>query len=101
MPYIVETHHRDNTDDMRSNLRSVHLAYLDENIKQLLAAGAKLNEDGSIANGSFYILNTEDLNVAELIMSKEPYVLAGICEHILYNKWRKGYFNYERSIPKY
>jgi hypothetical protein len=50
--------------------------------------------DLSIANGSFYILNTEDLNVAELIMSKEPYVLAGICEHILYTKWRKGYFNY-------
>ena len=42
MPYIVETHHRDNTDDMRSNLRSVHLAYLDENINESLKPDDKL-----------------------------------------------------------
>ncbi len=52
MPYLVETHHRPDTEETRNNLRPEHLAYLDANVSKLLAAGAKLNDDGSVAPGS-------------------------------------------------
>ncbi len=100
MPYLVETHHRPNTEATRNELRPTHLAYLDSNAGKLLAAGAKLHDDGTVASGSFYILDVEERSAAEHLMNGEPYVLAGLCERIVYTRWRKGYFNFARQPAK-
>ncbi len=100
MPYLVETHHRPDTEDTRNKLRSEHLAYLDANVAKLLAAGAKLNDDASVAPGSFYIVDAEDRADAEAFMNAEPYVRAGLCERIVFTRWRKGYFNFVRQPAK-
>jgi hypothetical protein len=99
MPYLVETFHRSNTEDERSRLRADHLAFLDAYVETLLAAGAKLNDDGSVAPGSFYILAFEDRAAAEAFMASEPYVRAGICERIAFTRWRMGYFDHKRHRP--
>ena len=100
MPYIVETHHRPDTEAQRNELRPTHLAYLDANEAKLLVAGAKLHDDGSVASGSFYILDVEERAAAEKLMNDEPYTRAGLCERIVYTRWRKGYFNFARQVSK-
>jgi uncharacterized protein YciI len=100
MPYLVETHHRPDNEETRNNLRPEHLAYLDANVSKLLAAGAKLNDDGSVAPGSFYIVDTEDRAAAEAFMNGEPYSRAGLFERVVYTRWRKGYFDFKRQPAK-
>lgn len=54
MPYLVETSNRPDPQ-LRESLRSAHLAYLDGLLPLLVAAGARLSDDGTTAIGSFYI----------------------------------------------
>jgi len=97
MPYVIETRHRLGSNDIRQKIRPEHLEYLDKHVDKLLAAGAKLEDDGSPGMGSFYIFATEDRGVAEAFMNAEPYVLSGICEAVEYTRWRKGYFDFSRA----
>ena len=97
MPYVIETRHRPGSSDLRQKIRPEHLEYLDKHVGKLLAAGAKLEEDGSPGMGSFYIFATEDRSVAEAFMNAEPYFRSGICEVVEYTRWRKGYFDFART----
>lgn len=99
MPYLVDTVHGDDTAELRERVRPDHLAYLAEHMDLLLAAGAKLEDDGSVGSGSFYILNVEDRAAAEAFIAAEPYARAGLCVSVTYARWRKAIFNFAREIP--
>ena len=48
MPYLVYVKDKPDSLELRTELRPVHLAYLEANQEKLLAAGALLEDDGSV-----------------------------------------------------
>jgi uncharacterized protein YciI len=99
MPYLVETTNYADAAATRERLRPEHLDYLARNMHRLLAAGAKLSDDGTRPIGSFYMLDVEDRAEAGAFMAAEPYHEAGICETVTYARWRKAIFNFARELP--
>ena len=97
MPYLVDTVNRPDPE-LRETLRPAHLAYLDEHLDLLIAAGAKLDEAGPGTWGSFYILEVEDRAAAEAFIAGEPYFRGGLLASISYSRWRKGFFDHRRLV---
>jgi hypothetical protein len=96
MPYLIETSNDLTRPEDRERVRPSHLAYLDEQMHLLLAAGARLSDDGLSPIGSFYILDVEDRAAAEAFIAVEPYNKAGILVAVKYSRWRKAIFNFAR-----
>ena len=76
-----------------------HLAYLEANLPRLLAAGAKLRDDGTTAWGSVYIVDIEDRVAAEAFIAADPFDKAGLFATVAITRWRKGFFDYRR-VPQ-
>lgn len=97
MPYLIETANDLARPSDREQVRPAHLNYLDEQMHLLLAAGARLTDDGKAPTGSFYILAVEDRGAAEAFMAEEPYNRAGLLTSIRYSLWRKAIFDFGRQ----
>lgn len=96
MPYLLETtHHPD--DALRERLRNQHLAYLDSRLGVILAAGAKLSDDGQRPLGSAYILDVDSRAEAEAFLAAEPYMRGGLVAEVRCARWRRGYFDHRRQ----
>ena len=54
MPYLIDTSIDPAKAAERAQVRPRHLAYLSSKASLVLAAGAKLEDDGSAGSGSFY-----------------------------------------------
>jgi uncharacterized protein len=101
MPYLVDTVIPPELAERREALRKEHLAYLERTVASVLAAGAKLNEDGSVGNGSFFLLDFETEAEARNYISQDPYVEAGIVSAVSFTRVRKGFFDRRRAeAPK-
>lgn len=97
MPYLIETTNDPERPQDRERERPAHLAYLDEVMHLLLAAGARLTDDGKAPIGSFYIVDVEDRAAAEAFIGREPYSRAGLLVSVRYSRWRKAIFNFARQ----
>lgn len=95
MPYMIETFDKPDMGDLRQQLRPAHLDFLEENKKKLLACGAKLLDDGSTGEGSFYIVDFETREEAQAFIDLDPFTAGGLFERIVLNRWRKAYLNGE------
>jgi uncharacterized protein len=100
VPYLVDTIIPPSAAVRRSELRHAHLAYLEEHADTILAAGAKLLDDGAVGDGSFYLLDLETLADAQRFMSQDPYVVDGIVTTMSLKRVRNGFFDRRRTAPK-
>lgn len=100
MPFIVEATDRPNSAELRARVRPAHIAYLEANLDKLLAAGAKLADDGETATGSIYILATDSRAEAEAFVAADPFVIEGVLGGIVARRWRKAIFDHQSFIPK-
>jgi len=98
MPYAVITVDKPNTLDLRNRVRGEHLAYLEENRNRLLAAGAKIDDNGEGGYGGVIIVDTEDRAEAEAFIENDPFTKAGLFSGIEVVRWRKAFFNFEKLV---
>ncbi len=96
MPYLIDTVIPPSRATERNAVRPQHLAYLEANKELLLACGAKLADDGSAGDGSFYLLDVESRADAEAFISRDPYCALGLVASMTLTRVRKGFYNYER-----
>ena len=100
MPFLIDATDKANAKELRATVRPEHLAFLDANVSRLLAAGAKLSDDGETALGSTYILDTDDRKAAEEFIRSDPFSKAGLFGSVTITRWRKGYFDFKKIPPK-
>lgn len=91
MPFLIETFDKPDHAHVRAQERAAHLAFLAQHAPQLLACGAKLNDDGSSAGGGVYIVDLETREEAERFIAADPFSLAGLFERVSIVRWRKAY----------
>ena len=83
---------------LRQEVRPEHIAFLDAQCHLLLAAGAKLSDDGTTALGSVYIVDTEDRAAAEAFINADPFARHGLFASVVMTRWRKAYFNFASQM---
>lgn len=99
MPYLIYATDRPGAAALRAEHRPAHLAYLEANLPLILAAGAKLADDGTAAFGSAYLLDVDDRAAAEAFIAADPFSKAGVFGEIVITRWRKGFFDH-RTVPQ-
>ena len=72
MAYIIQTRYKEGSGDLYAEWRPEHVAYLDDRIDKLLAAGALLDDDGANPHGGVIILDTDDRQEAEDFIANDP-----------------------------
>ncbi|MET1114094.1 MAG: YciI family protein [Comamonas sp.] len=95
MEYHIETWDEPSQAHLRTEMRAPHLAYLQERAHLVLAAGAKLNDDGSTAGGGVYIVEVETRAEAERFIQGDPFHIAGLFSQVRVQRWRKAFFDRE------
>lgn len=93
MPYMIQTFDKPDTGELRQQLRPVHLDYLEQNKKLLLACGAKLADDGVTGIGSLYIVDVETREEAQSFIDGDPFTSGGLFDRIEICRWRKAYLD--------
>jgi uncharacterized protein YciI len=99
MPYLIDATDKPDAAALRQAHRPDHLAYLEASLANLIAAGAKLRDDGVTAWGSVYILAVETRAEAEAFIAADPFARAGLFEQVAITRWRKGFFDHQR-VPQ-
>lgn len=97
MPFMINADDRPGTGALRQAVRPDHLAFLVSRQSQLIAAGAKLSDDGERTHGSFYIIDTDDRAEAEAFIAADPYSHAGLFGAVRIERWRKAFFDFRRQ----
>lgn len=83
------------TEDDRSRYLQAHVDYLKDNISIILAAGGLLNDEGDLAQGALYVVETESRAKAEEFINADPFVISGVVKTISITRWRRSFFNFE------
>jgi uncharacterized protein len=97
MPFMINADDRPGSAELRQKVRPDHLAFLVSRESQLIAAGAKLSDDGMVTHGSFYIIDTDDRAEAEAFIAADPYSQAGLFGTVRIERWRKAFFDFRRQ----
>ncbi len=97
MPFLIDASDREGAADLRQQIRPAHLSFLADHEHLLLAAGAKLSDDGTVPQGSFYIVDTDERAAAEAFIAEDPYSKAGVFGTIVITRWRKAIFDFRRQ----
>jgi uncharacterized protein len=100
MPYLIDATDKPDSSALRQAHRPAHLRFLEDAVASLIAAGAKLSDDGASAWGSVYILDVEDRAAAEAFIAVDPYFAAGLFGSVAITRWRKGFFDFHRMPAK-
>jgi hypothetical protein len=100
MPYLIDATDKPDSHALRKQHRPAHLRFLDDNVGRLIAAGAKLADDGASAWGSIYILDVDERAAAEAFIVADPFSLAGLFASVAITRWRKGYLDFHRMPQK-
>jgi uncharacterized protein YciI len=90
MPFLIETWDKPDTAQLRQDNRPAHLDFLRENAAKLLACGAKLDDGGTNASGSVYIVDVETREEAEAFLAQDPFSQVGLPEKVNIVRWRKA-----------
>ena len=99
MPFLIDATDGPGQAALRQQIRPQHLDYLAGQVGLLLAAGAKLSDDGSVPLGSFYLLNVEERRLAQGFIDADPFVVHGVFAHVTLTRVRKGFFDFARCPP--
>lgn len=98
MPYVIITHDKPNSIELRKKTREEHLKYIEPFAPNVLAGGGFLNEDDTLAGGGMIILNTENRAHAEAFVEKDPYTKAGLFQEVEIKRWKKVFFSGKKYI---
>jgi uncharacterized protein len=98
MPYLIKTTYRAGQQALRDALLMEHVAYLDQHVDLLLAAGGVVTDDNRQAQAAFYMLAVEDREAAQRFVDNEPFVVGGLIESVSVDRWRKSYFDGQRFL---
>jgi uncharacterized protein len=98
MPYVIICTDKPDSLELRNATRAEHLEYLTENQHLLLAAGARIEDDGSGGHGGVLIVDTEDRKVAEDFIANDPFTRAGLFQSVKVERWRKAFFDKQRLV---
>ncbi len=98
MPYLIKTTYRANQQGLRDKLLMEHVAYLDQHMEKLLAAGGLVTDDNREAQAAMYILDVEDRGSAQAFADNEPFVRGGLIAQVEIQRWRKSYFDRKRLL---
>lgn len=100
MPYMVIADDKPGTADLRARVRPDHVAYLESNLGKLIAAGAKLDDDGVTATGSLYVIDTNSREEAERFVAEDPFMREGVFSGFVTTRWRKAILDGNSFIEK-
>ncbi|WP_082767162.1 YciI family protein [Bosea sp. PAMC 26642] len=100
MPYLIIAEDAADQAKLRARARPEHLAYLETNLEKLIAAGARLTDDGLTAIGSMYIIDTDIREDAEHFIQNDPYMRQGLFSVVTVTRWRKGFLNHESFVSR-
>jgi uncharacterized protein YciI len=95
MPFLIDATDKPNSGDLRTRTRPEHMEFLKASLPKLLAAGAKLSDDGATALGSAYIVDVDTRAEAEAFINADPFSKAGLFGTITITRWRKGFFDFK------
>jgi len=98
MPYHIHALDKPDSVEVRAAARSAHLEYLEANKGELMFAGALLNDDGSVAHGSIYILKTNHRAEADAFIDGDPFAKAGLFKEVTITRQRAAFLNGEKLI---
>ena len=98
MPYVINTQDKTGCEHLRQEHRAAHLDYLKSRVSMILAAGAKLSDDGASMSGSLLIIDTEDRAEAEEFAANDPFSKAGLFESVTISRWRKAIFDGKMNV---
>lgn len=91
MPFMIETWDKPDYQQVRKQARDEHLAFLAAHAAQLLACGAKLNDDGSDVGGGMYIVDVDTRAAAEQFIAADPFSRVDLFRQVRITRWRKAY----------
>ena len=97
MPFLIDASDKPGQSAVRQTVRPDHLEYLNSRVHLLLAAGAKLSDDGATPQGSFYLVDVEDRASAQAFIDADPYMRNGVFGVVTVTRVRKGYFDFQRQ----
>jgi uncharacterized protein YciI len=100
MPYIIDATDRTGAAELRAKNRPDHLAYVEANVGKVIAAGAKLADDGETSLGTLYLIDVDERAAAEAFIAGDPYRKAGVFGTVVITRWRKGFFDFKRLAPR-
>ena len=83
-------YHRDRPGSgaLRAELVERHWSYMDGFVKELIARGPTLDDDGETATGSVHIVDLPDPDAARAFAFDEPGYQAGVYRDVLLRRWR-------------
>jgi uncharacterized protein len=97
MPFLIDATDKPGQLALRQQMRPDHLEYLNGQVHLLLAAGAKLSDDGATPQGSFYLLDVDERAAAQAFIDADPYMRNGLFASVTATRVRKGYFDFARQ----
>lgn len=98
MPYVIITTDKPDSLALRDQVRAEHIDYLTLHKARLLAAGARIDDDGRGGHGGVIIHDTDDRAEAEAFIQGDPFTKAGLFETVQVTRWRKAFFAGERLV---
>lgn len=93
MPFMIETDDKPDSAALRQSARAEHLAFLAAQAKLLIACGAKLNDEGTAAVGSVYIVDLDTREAAQAFIAQDPFSQVGLFGQVRITRWRKAYLD--------
>lgn len=99
MPFLIDATDKAGQAETRQRVRPDHLAYLGRSVQLILAAGAKLSDDGATPLGSFYLVDVEDRAAAQAFIAADPYMQASVFADVQLTRVRKGFFDRAQAAP--
>ncbi|MFB7501875.1 YciI family protein [Streptomyces sp. NPDC056161] len=83
-------YHRDRSGSLplRDELLEDHWSYMDRYVKEMIARGPTLTDDGHAPTGSVHIVDLPDPAAARAFAFDEPNYQAGVYQDVLLRRWR-------------
>ncbi len=90
MPVIAICQDADEAPDLRKTHLQAHLKYIEKIVAMVCVAGPMQQTTDAMADsrtdGSCFIYDTEDLEIAHKLFKHDPYARAGVYSHVAFSK---------------
>jgi uncharacterized protein len=93
LPYLIETYDAPERAYIRRERYQEHLDFLAEHKDLLLACGAKLSDDGQVADGGIYLVDVDTRDKAEAFIAEDPFSRGNLFREVVVRRWRKAYLD--------
>ncbi|TDO51480.1 hypothetical protein EV643_103217 [Kribbella sp. VKM Ac-2527] len=88
MEFFVYHRDRPGSAALRNEMLEEHWSYMDRYVKELIARGPTLADDGDTPTGSVHIVDLPDPAAARAFAFDEPTYQAGVYRDVLIRRWR-------------